>query len=140
MRHNVRGGTMAAGVATFEDRVADHFAVMSPAEQRVVRYFQAHREEVLMASAAALAAKAETSDATVVRATKALGFAGLDDLRRMLADELRSSLSPAERLTRTLVEVGDDLPAAFEATLDIHLRSLEGLRRSISPELFAKAV
>ena len=72
-----------------------------------------------------LAAKAETSDATVVRATRALGFSSLDELRRMLADELRRSLSPAERLTRTLGEVGDDLSAAFEMTLDIHLRSLE---------------
>jgi len=113
---------------------------MSPAEQRVVRFFEANREEVLIASAAALAAKAETSDATVVRATKALGFSGLEDLRRTLASELRTSLSPAERLTRTLGEVGSSLSAAFEMTLDIHLRSLESLRRTITPELFEKAV
>jgi DNA-binding MurR/RpiR family transcriptional regulator len=125
---------------TFEERVAERFEHMSPAEQRVVRFFQSNREEVLIASAAALAAKAETSDATVVRATKALGFAGLDDLRRTLADELRSSFSPAERLTRTLGQIGDDLSAAFNVTLDIHLRSLESLRRTIPPELFAKAV
>jgi len=125
---------------TFEERVTERFGQMSPAEQRVVRFFQANREEVLIASAAALAAKAETSDATIVRATRALGFAGLDDLRRTLADELRSSLSPAERLTRTLGEVGGSLSAAFEVTLDIHLRSLESLRRAITPELFEKAV
>lgn len=131
---------MTDETATFEDRIMERLADMSPAEQRVVRYFQAHREEVLIASAAGLAAKAETSDATVVRATRALGFSSLDELRRMLADELRRSLSPAERLTRTLGEVGDDLSAAFEMTLDIHLRSLEGLRHSITNELFAKAV
>ena len=125
---------------TFDDRIAQRLGQMSPAEQRVARFFQENREEVLIASAAALAAKAETSDATVVRAAKALGFSGLDDLRRSLADELRSSLSPAERLTRTLGEVGDSLSAAFELTLDIHLQSLENLRRSITPELFEKAV
>ncbi|MBV8737751.1 MAG: MurR/RpiR family transcriptional regulator [Alphaproteobacteria bacterium] len=125
---------------TFDDRIAQRYGQMSPAEQRVARFFQEHRAEVLIASAAALAAKAATSDATVVRAVKALGFSGLDDLRRSLADELRSSLSPAERLTRTLGEVGDSLSAAFELTLDIHLQSLEGLRRSITPELFEKAV
>jgi DNA-binding MurR/RpiR family transcriptional regulator len=124
----------------FEERVADRLARMSPAEQRVVRFFQANREEVLIASAAALAAKAATSDATVVRATKALGFSGLEELRRTLAGELRKSSSPAERLTRTLAEVGDNLPAAFDMTLDIHLRSLESLRRSITPELFEQAV
>jgi DNA-binding MurR/RpiR family transcriptional regulator len=125
---------------TFNDRIAERLGQMSPAEQRVARFFQENREEVLIASAAALAAKAETSDATVVRAAKALGFSGLEDLRRSLADELRNSLSPAERLTRTLGEVGDSLFAAFELTLGIHLQSLESLRRSITPELFEKAV
>jgi DNA-binding MurR/RpiR family transcriptional regulator len=125
---------------TFEERVADRLAQMSPAEQRVVRFFQANREEVLIASAAALAAKAATSDATVVRATKALGFTGLEELRRTLASELRNSPSPVERLTRTLEEVGNNLSAAFEMTLNIHLRSLETLRRSITPVLFEEAV
>jgi DNA-binding MurR/RpiR family transcriptional regulator len=113
---------------------------MSPAERRVVQYFQRNREEVLIASAAALAAKAETSDATVVRATKALGFSGLDELRRTLADELRGSLSPADRLRRTLGEVAGSLSDAFTMTLDIHLRCLESLRRSITPEQFRSAV
>jgi len=126
--------------ASFEERIAERLGQMSPAEQRVARYFQRNREEVLIASAAALASHAKTSDATVVRATKALGFSGLEELRRTLAGELRSSLTPAERLKRTLGKVGNSLPAAFETTLDIHLRSLESLRRSIAPEQFEKAV
>lgn len=125
---------------TLEERIADHWERMSRAERRVARFFQENREEVLIASAAVLASKAQTSDATIVRAAKALGFAGLDDLRRELADELRSSLSPADRLTRTLGEVGDSLSVAFEATLQVHLHSLESLRRTITPELFEKAV
>jgi len=63
---------------TFDERVADRLAQMRPAEQRVVRFFQANREEVLIASAVALAAKVATSDATVVKATRALGFTGLE--------------------------------------------------------------
>jgi DNA-binding MurR/RpiR family transcriptional regulator len=125
---------------SFEDRVAERLPQMSPAEQRVVRYFRDNREEVLMTSAAVLAAKAETSDATVVRATKALGFKGLDELRRSLADEIRRSPSPAERLTRTLGELDGGISNAFGLVLDIHLRSLEGVRRAISPTLFETAV
>ncbi|HWB49076.1 MAG TPA: MurR/RpiR family transcriptional regulator [Stellaceae bacterium] len=127
-------------ILSFEERLADALDRMSPAEQRVARYFQGNREEVLIASAAALAEKAETSDATVVRTARALGYSGLDELRRTLADELRNTLSPAERLTRTLGEVGGSLTTAFDLTLDIHLRSLESLRRTITPELFAGAV
>jgi DNA-binding MurR/RpiR family transcriptional regulator len=124
----------------FAQRFADTAAGLSPAERRVARYFQENREEVLVASAAALAAKAETSDATVVRTAKALGFSGLDELRRALADEIRTALSPADRLTRTLGEVGDSLSAAFTLTLDIHLHALEGLRRSITDEMFERAI
>ncbi len=113
---------------------------MSPAEQRVTRYFQENREEVLIASAAALAVKAKTSDATIVRATRALGFSGLADLRRTLAVELRNSLSPADRLTRTLDQVGGNPSTAFDLTLDIHLQSLANLRRSITPSQFKAAV
>ncbi|HVC51570.1 MAG TPA: MurR/RpiR family transcriptional regulator [Stellaceae bacterium] len=125
---------------TFDARVAERFGQMSPAEQRVARYFQENREEVLIASAAALAAKAETSDATVVRATRALGFSGLEELRRTLAGELRRSLSPAARLSRTLGDVGGNLFAAFERTMELHLRSLESLRRAIGPDQFERAV
>lgn len=126
--------------STFDERIADRLERMSPAEQRVAQFFQENREQVLIASAAALAAKANTSDATIVRTTKALGFSGLEDLRQTLASELRDALSPAERLTRTLGEVGSSLSSAFEVTMNIHRQSLEGVRRSIKPEHFEKAV
>jgi DNA-binding MurR/RpiR family transcriptional regulator len=126
--------------ASFDERVAARLPAMSRAEQRVVRFFQTNREEVLIASAAALAAKTKTSDATVLRTAKSLGFASLEQLRRSLASELRRSLSPADRLEKTLEEVGDDLQAAFTVALDIHARALESLRRDISRAQFKSGV
>jgi DNA-binding MurR/RpiR family transcriptional regulator len=126
--------------ATFDERVDAVFERMSPAEQRVARFFRGNREEVLIASASALAKEAGTSDATVIRTAKALGFAGMEELRRKLAEELRENLSPASRLARTLGEVGDDLAAAFDVTLDIHRQALEDLRRDITPARFRAAV
>jgi DNA-binding MurR/RpiR family transcriptional regulator len=125
---------------SFDERVASRLDRMSPAEQRVARVFQENPEEVLYASAAELAAKAATSDATVVRATKALGFSGMEELRRVLAAELKQALSPARRLAETLKEVGDDLQAAFDKTLDIHLSTIGDLRRDIAPDTFRQAV
>jgi DNA-binding MurR/RpiR family transcriptional regulator len=113
---------------------------MSPAELRVSRYFQGNREEVLIASASALAKKTGTSDATVIRTAKALGFAGMEDLRHTLAAELRQNLSPVSRLASTLDEVGDNLQAAFNVTLDIHQKAIEGLRRDVTAEQFERAV
>jgi len=125
---------------SFEESVAGRLDDLRPAERRVVRFLQANREDALIASAAEIAEKAGTSDATVVRAAKALGFSGLDSLRRALAGELKQSPSPAERLTRTLDAVGGDLAAAFDTTLEIHARSLESLRGSVAAQRFGSAV
>jgi len=124
---------------TFDERVNASLDRIAPAQQRVARFIRENREEVLIASASALAAKAGTSDATVVRTAKALGFSGMDELRRALAAELRDNLSPATRLARTLSDVGDDLEAAFHVTLDIHQKALESLRRDITPGHFRTA-
>lgn len=126
--------------STLDERIADNIERMSPAQQRVAAFFQENREQVLIASAAALAAKAHTSDATILRTTQALGFSSLDDLRQALASEVRDSISPADRLTRTLGEVGSSLSVAFGVTMEIHRQSLEGVCRSIKPKDFEKAV
>lgn len=129
-----------APVQTFTARIAESLARLSPAERRVAQYFQDNREEVLLSSASALAAKIGTSDATVIRTTTALGYQSLDEMRRALAAELRSDLSPATRLTRTLNEVGDDPRSALGQTIDIHVRALERLRTDISVELFDRTI
>ena len=128
---------------TFDNRLGACLDRLSPAEMRVAEFFRTNREEVLIASAAALAEQIGTSDATVVRTAKALGFAGMEALRRTLARELRADVSPARRMARTLGEVGeggDDGGSPLDMTLDIHVRSLEGLRRDITPDHFSRAV
>lgn len=126
--------------ATLVDRINANLANMSPAEQRVAGFFQRNREQVLMDSASALAEQAGVSDATIIRATKALGFAGMEELRRTLAAELKEDLSPVGRLARTLQEVGDDMQTAYDVTLDNHQTALASLRQDVSLEQFRTAV
>jgi len=120
----------------FDELLNARLGQISPAEQRVARFFQENREEVLIASASALAKQAGTSDATVVRTAKALGFSGMEALRRALTRDLQENPSPTSRLVRTLREVGDDLGSALDVTLDIHQKSLEALRRDITQDQF----
>jgi DNA-binding MurR/RpiR family transcriptional regulator len=127
-------------IPAFHERVSESLKRLSPAERRVARFFQENREEVLVTSATALALKTGTSDATVIRTTQTLGYAGINELRQQLAAELRQDLSLSSRMARTLTEVGDNLGAAFELTLDTHSRALESLRRDISAALFQRAV
>jgi DNA-binding MurR/RpiR family transcriptional regulator len=67
--------------STFNNRLSAAFDALSPAEKTVALFFQENREEVLIASATSMAAQAGSSDATVVRTAKALGFSGLEDMR-----------------------------------------------------------
>lgn len=125
---------------SFDETVASALHKMSPAEQRVARMFLQNREKVLFASAASLAEQAGTSDATVVRTTKTLGFDGMEGLRQALATELKRAVSISGRLSETLRDVGDDLTAAFNMTLDVHANSIDKLRRDVSANAFARAV
>jgi DNA-binding MurR/RpiR family transcriptional regulator len=125
---------------TLDERVAANRERLSPAERDVARFFQGNREEVMVASAQALATRIGTSDATVVRATRALGYAGMEAMRRDLAAEMRASLAPASRVARTLGDTGCDPKSAFDMTIAIHERALDKLRRDIGPALFKATV
>jgi DNA-binding MurR/RpiR family transcriptional regulator len=124
----------------FADRAALASSKLSAAERDALRFFQENREEVLVSSAAALARKIGTSDATVIRTAQALGYSGLDDLRRQLADELRSSLTPAARLTRTLQALSNEPSSVLQTVVDIHVQALEKLKSDIPPSLFDSAI
>ena len=93
--------------------------------------------EVTLLSAAALAEQLGTSDATVVRTAKALGYGGLAELRRALATYGDNPPLP-ERLRRTLEQTpGDEL---FASAIHNHFAALESLTRNVSPEAFQSAV
>jgi DNA-binding MurR/RpiR family transcriptional regulator len=114
---------------TFAERLAGTAGKLSTTEANVASFFRDNREEVLVASAVELARKIGTSDATVIRSAQALGFSGLDELRRQLAADLRMSLSHAARLTRTPDSVGNEGVSPLGLAVNIHIQSLERLQR-----------
>lgn len=118
-------------------RVVALGAQLSPAERRVAEYLLEAPPEELLLSAAGLAERLSTSDATVVRTAKALGYGGLAELRRAVA--ARDNEPPlAERLRRTLAETPPD--ELLGASIANHLAALGTLTRHVTPELFQHAV
>jgi DNA-binding MurR/RpiR family transcriptional regulator len=116
----------------------DTLDALRPAERVVAQYLLESGPEALVMSAAALAQQLGTSDATVVRTARSLGFSGLGELRRALAS--RGSAEPrlAERLHRTLTGTPPDaLLANGVANLRVGLQSLE---ERIAPQDFERAV
>ncbi|HMF67084.1 MAG TPA: MurR/RpiR family transcriptional regulator [Phyllobacterium sp.] len=117
--------TMDPSKLPFDERIEAALAQLSPAEQRMARFFIEEKEVVLLASAAQIAAQAGASDATVVRTAKSLGFDGLFHLRETLLAELTGSSPPGVRLRRTLEETGEGASGALGHALATHREALE---------------
>lgn len=111
--------------------VHDGSLPLSQTERRVATYIAANRHQVLVMSAMELARTLGTSDATVIRTAKALGFDGLDALRRAIADDLKTQDNPAERITQTIRETGGDLKKAFEDTQRAQIQAIEAVSANV---------
>lgn len=128
---------MVATEGSLEERVAARHDSLSAAERKVARYLADHPEGAAFASAAELGQLTETSDATVVRTVKALGYDGLPGLKESLRDNIRERLMPAGRLN----DCRDGEPETILAqVLSASGRLLDEAQRTIRPESFAAAV
>lgn len=79
---------------SLDEAIATRLQRLKPAERRVARLLVENRHAVLLGSAAQIGALAGTSDATVVRTARSLGFNSLTALRESLLNDLTKGLSP----------------------------------------------
>lgn len=101
---------------------------LSPGARRVARFIADNRAIALGASAADLAGRIGTSDATVVRAVQAMGFTGMADLKHALAEALAAnSANPAEAMRRTLAEAGQDARDAVDHAIEAQREAVDAL-------------
>lgn len=124
----------------FDSQVRALLDTLPPAEQRVARFFVDRKEAALLASAAEIAERAGTSDATVVRTARSLGFDGLSGLREALLADLAGSTSPGKRLRRTLDAAGSEAEGALRHVIDLHEELLSELKRADMAAAFARAL
>ncbi|MFV2034224.1 MAG: MurR/RpiR family transcriptional regulator [Halocynthiibacter sp.] len=121
---------------SFADHLARAKDPFTPTERRVIDYLLNNREAAIVASAAELARAVGTSDATIIRTARRLGFSGLDALRRGLAHDLRRDLTLAERLDNSLDRVGASPAAALGQTIGVLRQSLDRLETAASAAEF----
>jgi DNA-binding MurR/RpiR family transcriptional regulator len=126
--------------ATIGERVAARRNDLSAAERKVAGYLADNPEEVAFASAGTLGRLTETSDATVIRTVKSLGYSGLPALKRTLQDGIRERLTPAGHLGRSLDTVGAAPETVLEQVLAESIRLLERAQGTVRPDTFAEAV
>lgn len=125
---------------TFREILLAAKPALNPSELRVARYISNNRHHALHASAQEIADKSQTSDATVVRTAKSLGFAGLAALRRTLASELEAGVPPANRIEWTVDSIGENIGQALEDTLGLHQKSLTKLQAALPKDAYSDLV
>lgn len=108
-------------------RLRSRAAGLSRAARRVADYVAGHPVAALASSAAEIAASLGLSDATVVRAVQALGYAGLAELRRDLAESLSPGAGAAADFRRTVADTGPDSARAVALVLQAHQAAIAAL-------------
>jgi DNA-binding MurR/RpiR family transcriptional regulator len=126
---------------TLPERVAARLGDLTVTERKVAEYLAAHPQEAAFSSAEELGRATSTSDASVVRTAKALGYDGLPGLKRSLQGDLQTLLTPANRLDASLESFGQDGPEALlRATLRDHIEHLMMAEQSLDTDEFRRAV
>ena len=89
-------------VDVYGERYRARAHTLSPHLLSVARYIHENRDVVLEHTAIEIAAATQTSDATVVRAIQALGFAGLRDLKQTMEHWFGPTVTSAEKMSTTV--------------------------------------
>lgn len=121
--------------------VRDSWEELSASERAVAHYLvSAPVEQLLFASAQELGAASGTSNATAVRALKRLGYGGLPALKRELAADFTTAVSPEVRLQQRIHHAGRDLDGVWNDVFDEAQERIEHGRRLTDSETLKRAV
>ena len=98
---------------------------LASGERAVADYLQRHPEEAAIASAARLGAATGTSDATVIRTVRKLGFEGLSDLKRSLVEHITRRRDPARVLSDRVRRLSGEQHGALHSVINAGLTLLQ---------------
>ena len=127
-------------IDVYGDRFRARSHTLSPRMQTVARYINENREVVLEFTAIEIAAATQTSDATVVRAIQALGFAGLRDLKQTMEQWFGPGINSEDKMTTTVNSLTCDVNSSIDFVLQGHQHTCEVLSTSANRYAIAQAV
>lgn len=129
-----------ARVDVYGDRFRSRGHQLTPRLLQVARYINENREAVMEQTAMEIAALLKTSDATVVRAIQALGFAGLRDLKQTLEQWFGPVVTSSEKMSTTVNTLASDVNASIDFVLEGHQHTCEVLSEPHNRYAMAQAV
>jgi DNA-binding MurR/RpiR family transcriptional regulator len=132
--------TESPGGESLQDRITARLAQMSRAERKVAEYLQANSRVAIFATAEQIAAAAGTSDATVVRTARTLGYSGLLELRHSLTQQVVQATSPSRHLPEPADQDGARPVSLLAHVFDEATERLADTLRRTSEKEFERAV
>ncbi|MEV0623924.1 MurR/RpiR family transcriptional regulator [Nonomuraea sp. NPDC050404] len=116
---------------TLQHRVKEAWAKLAPAERKVAAYLRDHLQDVPFASASDLGEATCTSDATVVRTAKALGYSGLAELKHEAGRRVAAMVRPSDRLRARIQRLTGDPDALLDRVFEDAVEVLRETRAAL---------
>ncbi|MDQ7840787.1 MAG: MurR/RpiR family transcriptional regulator [bacterium] len=114
------------------------YARLSPSQRKLAEYLLASYDDAAFLTSTELARRLKTSDSTVVRFARALGYRGYPALRAALADLIRAGRTThSGRMASALQRLRTEA-SPLARLLDQDLAALGELRRTLSPNLITE--
>ena len=130
----------ATSPSSLAERVAARADTLSAAELRAATFMAEHPDVTAFVSAEKLGKLSGTSDATIVRTVKSLGYSGMIALKESLRQSFSARLTPAGRLAGSFDDMGDTPEGLLERMFDQQRELFDEARHTLRPENFTEAV
>jgi DNA-binding MurR/RpiR family transcriptional regulator len=124
----------------FPERVTRLSDKLAPAERKVARYMLDHLDEMVFASGETIGGLTGTSDATVVRTAKALGYSGLPELKRSIGASLALRSRPSAILHQRVEHLDAAPETVIDQVADEAIELVEESRRMLKQSAFGDAL
>jgi DNA-binding MurR/RpiR family transcriptional regulator len=122
----------------FEERIKKHYKFLPKNQKRLAERFLSFGHEAAFLTLAKLASQLKTSEATLIRFARSLGYGGYPHLQRELQNSIRQKLSPPKALQESLAEKDDrDI---FSEIFETEHHNLNKARESNSKPIIEQAI
>jgi DNA-binding MurR/RpiR family transcriptional regulator len=138
-RREGRGAVVEDTGPTFQERYADAGPRLTPSEKKIGEYLLRNPDEVLGSSALRIAEATGTSDASVIRTVKGLGYQGLPELKKEFLGSVLRRRSPSATLGHNIDRIQSNKRPA-EKMLTDSIDILNAFRHEFDHEAFDRCV
>jgi len=120
------------------ERLRKRYPLLTKNQKKVAEFFLAQGEEAAFLSISDLARLVKTSEATILRFARAIGYRGYIELQRDLQNWVKQKISPSKVLQQAIVRGGrNDI---YSRIFEMDMRNLSETQNANSKEQIEKAV